>query len=77
MTTTPWTIPANKALAFNKDIDYSLLEIDALENFNDRKIIVASNLIESVVKSCEIKKHKVLKTLKGQSFKELFVVTHF
>ena len=67
-TTTPWTIPANKALAFNKDIDYSLLEIDALENFNDRKIIVASNLIESVVKSCEIKKHKVLKTFKGSEF---------
>ena len=67
-TTTPWTIPANKALAFNKDIDYSLLEIDALENFNDRKIIVASNLIESVVKSCEIKKHRVLRTFKGSEF---------
>ena len=23
-TTTPWTIPANKALAYNKDINYSI-----------------------------------------------------
>ena len=26
-TTTPWTIPANKALAFNKDINYSILDL--------------------------------------------------
>ena len=26
-TTTPWTIPANKALAFNSNIEYSVLEI--------------------------------------------------
>ena len=26
-TTTPWTIPANKALAFNSTIEYSLLKL--------------------------------------------------
>ena len=26
-TTTPWTIPANKALAYNSNIEYSLIEI--------------------------------------------------
>ena len=30
-TTTPWTIPANRALAFNRNIEYSILEIDSLE----------------------------------------------
>ncbi len=64
-TTTPWTIPANKALAYNKSIEYSLLEIEALEHFQDKKIIVAKNLIESVIKSCGIKKHKVLETFNG------------
>ena len=29
-TTTPWTIPANKALAYNKDISYSVLELKKL-----------------------------------------------
>ena len=45
-TTTPWTIPANKALAFNKNIDYSLVKISSLEFFKDEKIVVASNLVE-------------------------------
>ena len=69
-TTTPWTIPANRALAFNNSIEYSLLEIDSLEYFKDKKIVVANNLIDSVVKSCGIKNHKVLKIFKGSEFKE-------
>ena len=67
-TTTPWTIPANKALAFNSSIEYSLVEINELDHFKDKKIIVATNLIESIVKSCGIENHKILKTFKGSEF---------
>ena len=67
-TTTPWTIPANKALAFNSNIEYSVLEISQLDNFKDKKIVVANNLIDSIIKSCEIKNYKVLKTFKGEDF---------
>ena len=67
-TTTPWTIPANKALAFNSNIEYSVLQIDELENFKEKKIVVAKNLINSIVKDCEIKKYKELKTFKGSDF---------
>jgi len=68
-TTTPWTIPANKALAFNSNIEYSVLEIDNLENFKDKKIVVAKNLINSIVAECEIKNFKELKSFKGSEFK--------
>jgi len=64
-TTTPWTIPANRALAFNNSIEYSLVEIDDLENFKEKKIVVATNLLESIVKSCGIEKFEVLKTFNG------------
>ena len=67
-TTTPWTIPANRALAFNNSIEYSLVEINDLENFKDKKIIVATNLLDSVVKSCSIEKFKILKTFNGSEF---------
>ncbi len=67
-TTTPWTIPANKALAYNDNIEYSLIEIDGLQHFNEKKIIVASELVKSVVKSCEIKNYKIIKTFKGSEF---------
>ena len=32
-TTTPWTLPANKAIAVNADLDYCLIEIPALPEF--------------------------------------------
>ncbi len=68
-TTTPWTIPANKALAFNSSLDYSVLEIDDLQHFKDKKIIIAKNLVSTVIKECEIKNYKELKTFKGSEFK--------
>ena len=67
-TTTPWTIPANKALAFNSNIEYAVLEIEQLEHFKNKKIVVAKNLIESITKECEIKSFKELKTFKGSEF---------
>ena len=67
-TTTPWTIPANKALAFNSNIDYSVLEINALEHFKGKKIVVAKNLINSLSKECGIDDYKELKTFKGSEF---------
>jgi len=67
-TTTPWTIPANRALAFNSSIEYSLVEINNLESFKEKKIIVATNLLDSIVKSCEIKEFKILKNFNGAEF---------
>ncbi len=68
-TTTPWTIPANKALAFNSSIDYSVLEIENLEHFKEKRIVVARNLVEEITKACEIKKYKEIKVFKGLEFK--------
>ncbi|MDC2987015.1 isoleucine--tRNA ligase [Candidatus Pelagibacter bacterium] len=67
-TTTPWTIPANRALAFNSNIEYSILEINDLEHFKEKKIVVAKNLIKSITEECEIKNFKEIKTFKGSEF---------
>jgi isoleucyl-tRNA synthetase len=67
-TTTPWTIPANKALAFNNAIEYSVIEISKLENFKENRIVVAKDLINSVIKSCGIEKFKIIKNFKGVEF---------
>ena len=69
-TTTPWTIPANRALAFNKNIEYALLDINELENFNEKKIVVASNLINQITESCGIENYKIIKKFKGSSFSD-------
>ncbi len=68
-TTTPWTIPANKALAYNESLNYVILQLKDDGDFKNRKIVVAEALLESVIKECGIKDYKKIHTLKGKEFK--------
>src|SRR5210317_1257900 len=68
-TTTPWTIPANKALAYNESLDYLLIQIQE-GIFKDKKIVVASALLESVLKDCNISNFKKIKEFKGKELKD-------
>ncbi len=68
-TTTPWTIPANRALAYNDNLDYVLIELLDDGDFKNKKIVIAEALLDSVVKDCEIKKYKNIKKFKGKSLK--------
>jgi len=56
-TTTPWTIPANIAVAISADFDYSLVE-----GKTGQKFWLASDLVKQVFKS----DYKVVKTVKGK-----------
>ncbi len=69
-TTTPWTIPANRALAYNEALDYVQLEINDDSDFKNKKIIVAEALLQSVVNDCKIKNYKKIKIFKGKDLKE-------
>ena len=69
-TTTPWTIPANKALAYNKNLDYSVVQINSVsENFDSKKIVIATQLLAQVSKECEIGNYKLIEKIKGKDFK--------
>jgi isoleucyl-tRNA synthetase len=50
-TTTPWTLPANTAVAVNKDFDYAQVKV------GDEQLIIAKDLIEKVLTD---EKHNVL-----------------
>jgi isoleucyl-tRNA synthetase len=65
-TTTPWTIPANKALAFNKSLNYYVIQLEDEGDFNNKKIVLAKELLDSVIKDCEINKYRKIKEFKGQ-----------
>ena len=58
-TTTPWTIPANKALAYNSNLTYAIVKINDKGDFNKKKIVVAKDLLESVIKECDIKNFEI------------------
>jgi len=57
-TTTPWTIPANIAVAVDKNYDYSLVEVK-----NGERYWLAANLVK-IVLADDVK--KVIKTVKGK-----------
>jgi len=69
-TTTPWTIPANKALAYNEALDYVLIQLNDDGDFKDKKIVVAEALLKSVIKECAIKDFKEIKKFKGKDLKD-------
>ncbi len=58
-TTTPWTIPANRALAYGEAIDYALVEA------RGRRLILASALVEPTMRTAGIVDWRVLETFKG------------
>jgi len=58
-TTTPWTIPANRALAFGEDLDYVVLED------GDRRILVAEALANAFKARTGLDDLKPGKRLKG------------
>ncbi len=69
-TTTPWTIPANKALAFNEALDYILIELHDEGDFKNKKIVIAEALLDSVIKDCSIENFQLIKKFKGKDLKD-------
>lgn len=62
-TTTPWTIPANLALAFHPDFDYVVVETE-----NAGKLVLLGELLEATATACNLGAVTVLETRKGASF---------
>ena len=68
-TTTPWTIPANKALAYNSSLKYIIIKINDEGDFKNRKIVLAKDLLESLIKDCKINNFIIEKEFLGKEFK--------
>ncbi|HCQ92807.1 TPA: isoleucine--tRNA ligase [Candidatus Beckwithbacteria bacterium] len=68
-TTTPWTLPANIAVAVDKTFSYSLVEVKS-----GRRLWLAKDLVKTVL-GADVK--KVLKTVKGEKLVGLKYQTAF
>ncbi|KUP08591.1 isoleucine--tRNA ligase [Bacillus coahuilensis m2-6] len=58
-TTTPWTIPANLAIAVHASLDYVIVQTE------DKKYVVAKDLLESVAKEVGWEEYSVVQTVRG------------
>jgi len=70
-TTTPWTIPANRAVAYGDEVDYSLIKVTAVDTeayakAGDR-LVLATPLLESAASEAKILSYDVIREFKGST----------
>ena len=61
-TTTPWTIPHNRGLAFHPDYEYVVLQTER------GKLLLAADRVAALQADCDLKEAKELGRFKGQDF---------
>lgn len=74
-TTTPWTIPANRAISLNPEFDYALVRATVADNQYFGKtsyFILAKELVDTVAATCKFESFEVVGNLvKGQDLELL------
>ncbi|MGL4858579.1 MAG: isoleucine--tRNA ligase, partial [Enterobacteriaceae bacterium] len=64
-TTTPWTLPANRAISLHPDFEYQLLQC------GNEYLILAAELVQSVMQRAGITEYQVVGSCKGTSLESL------
>ena len=68
-TTTPWTIPANQAVALNAELDYQLIE--AMQQDRKLRLVVAEALRDAVARRLDLSDVRVLANATGDQLEHL------
>ena len=66
-TTTPWTLPANRAVAINNEIAYKVIDI------NEKYLIIATNLLSSVMEKSNISDYKIIGDCEERDFEQMML----
>lgn len=64
-TTTPWTLPANMAVALNPMVDYALVLC------GNERLLIAKALVETVMQRYGIDEFRIMTTLRGEAFQNV------
>ena len=70
-TTTPWTLPANRAIALHPEFEYSVIEHG--EGTKKERLLLATDLAASVLKRAGISEWQTVRAVKGAALESLRV----
>src|SRR5260370_18543126 len=70
-TTTPWTLPANRAVAVHPQLDYALIEFDL--GGGAERLVLASELIDAVMKSLSVTDWSLIAAVKGAALEHMLL----
>ncbi|PAV25157.1 isoleucine--tRNA ligase [Tamilnaduibacter salinus] len=68
-TTTPWTIPANQAVAVSAELEYALVQLDA--GNGPEQLILARELVEEVTERWGVSDYRILANVRGDALEKL------
>ena len=74
-TTTPWTLPANRAVAVHEKLEYALVQID--DEGAQQRLILGSELVKDAMDRYGFKHYHVLGYIKGAALENLQVAHPF
>ncbi len=74
-TTTPWTLPANRAVALHPEFDYTLIEFDL--GGEPERLLLATELVDKVAATLDIGAFKRLTSIKGDMLDKLTLAHPF
>ena len=66
-TTTPWTLPSNRAVAVNKKLDYALVR------FSGGLFLLANDLVESCMNSYEVSDYSIVANFRGDALEGIIL----
>ncbi|QIE01893.1 isoleucine--tRNA ligase [Buchnera aphidicola] len=70
-TTTPWTLPSSKAISIHPNIQYQLIQAEQW------MIIIAQELVKNILDKLQIKKWKIIHSVKGEILENLIFLHPF
>ncbi len=68
-TTTPWTLPANRAISLHPELTYALVELEDSKTW----IVVAQDLVESCMQRYSVSDYREIASCVGQALEKLQV----
>ncbi|HEX6929725.1 MAG TPA: class I tRNA ligase family protein, partial [Gammaproteobacteria bacterium] len=68
-TTTPWTLPANQAVALHPELDYALVQFDAGQG--PERVLFAEELVGNAMRRYKVADHVIVGRAKGAALEKL------
>ena len=70
-TTTPWTLPANQAVALHPEFEYQLIQVQS--DAGAMRLVLETTLADAALKRYGFEQHKVLASCKGSALENLLL----
>jgi len=70
-TTTPWTLPANQAVALNGELEYAVVQTDGIGEHVPERLLIAEAMLKDVMARYETESYRVIAYCQGKELEGL------